>query len=219
MDNLGISIVTIVIIAANGIISFKGFDDRAFFEKFKFNVGSIRGGEQIRMLSSGFLHADITHLLFNMFTLYFFADVVIMQLGSFNFIVIYLASLIFGNLLSLYFHKDESWYSAIGASGAVTGILYSAILLQPSMSLYMFFVPIPIPGYVFGIGYLLYSIYGMKKRIGNIGHDAHFGGAIGGYVVTLVLMPSLFVTDLGHIGLLAIPIIVLFVLYKTGKLN
>jgi len=219
MGDLGISMVTIVIIAANVIMSLKGFDDRGFFEKFKFNVGSIKRGEQVRMISSGFLHADTSHLFFNMFTLYIFADVVIDQLGTFNFIVIYLASLIFGNLLSLYFHKDEYWYSAIGASGAVTGILYSAILLQPSMDLYMFFIPIPIPGYVFGIGYLLYSIYGMKKRIGNIGHDAHFGGAIGGYVVTLILMPSLFKTDLGHIGLLSIPIIILFVLYKTGKLK
>lgn len=219
MGNLGISIVTIVVIAINIIISFKGFDDRGFFEKYKFNVGSIKRGEQIRMLSSGFLHADITHLLFNMFTLYFFADAVVMKLGSFNFIIIYFASLIFGNLLSLYFHKDEYWYSAIGASGAVTGVLYSAILLRPDMSLYMYFIPIPIPGYVFGIGYLLYSIYGMKNRIGNIGHDAHFGGAIGGYVVTLILMPSLFTTNLGYIGLLAIPIIVLFVLYKTGKLK
>jgi len=219
MDNLGISIVTIVIIAANVIMSFKGFDDRIFFEKYKFNVGSIKRGEQIRMLSSGFLHADITHLLFNMFTLYFFADAVVMILGSFKFIVIYFASLIFGNLLSLYFHKDEYWYSAIGASGAVTGVLYAAILLRPDMNLYMYFIPIPIPGYVFGIGYLLYSIYGMKKKIGNIGHDAHFGGAIGGYAVTLIMMPSLFTTNLGYVGLLAIPILILFVLYKTGKLN
>ncbi|MDN3492230.1 rhomboid family intramembrane serine protease [Winogradskyella bathintestinalis] len=219
MGNLGISIVTIIIIAANAIISFKGFGDRAFFEKFKFNVGSIKRGEQIRMISSGFLHADMAHFIFNMFTLYIFANVVVLQLGAFNFVIIYFASLIFGNLLSLYFHKDEYWYSAIGASGAVTGILYSAILLRPEMDLYMFFVPVPIPGYVFGIGYLLYSIYGMKKRIGNIGHDAHFGGAIGGYIVTLLLMPSLFKTDLGHIGLLAIPIIILFVLHKTGKLN
>jgi len=219
MDNLGISLVTIIIIATNVIMSIKGFDDRSFFEKFKFNVGSIKRGEQIRMLSSGFLHADTTHLFFNMFTLYFFADAVIDGLGSFSFIIIYFASLIFGNLLSLYFHKDEYWYSAIGASGAVTGVLYSAILLQPDMSLYMFFIPIPIPGYVFGIGYLLYSIYGMKNKVGNIGHDAHFGGAIGGYVVTLLLMPSLFKTDLGYVGLLAIPIIILFVLYKTGKLK
>ncbi|QXP78402.1 MULTISPECIES: rhomboid family intramembrane serine protease [Winogradskyella] len=214
-----LSIVTIVIIVANALFSYKGFGDRMFFERYKFNVGSIKRGEQIRMISSGFLHADITHLLFNMFTLYMFADAVIMQLGSVKFVIIYMASLIFGNLLSLYFHKDEDWYSAIGASGAVTGILYAAILLQPQMSLYMMFIPIPIPGYIFGIGYLLYSIYGMKNRIGNIGHDAHFGGAIGGYVVTLIMMPSLFKTDLLHVGILAIPIIILFVLYKTGKLN
>jgi membrane associated rhomboid family serine protease len=217
MYNLGL--VTIVIIAANVIMSLKGFEDRLFFEKYKFNVGNIRRGEQIRMFSSGFLHVDTQHLLFNMLTLYFFADAVIIELGQLNFIIIYLTSLIFGNLLSLYFHKEEYWYSAVGASGAVTGILYAAILLRPDMSLYMFFVPIPIPGYVFGIGYLAYSIYGMKKRIGNIGHDAHFGGAVGGYIVTLILMPSLFKTDLGHIGLLAIPILALFVLYKTGKLK
>jgi len=214
-----LDIVTIAIIAANVIMSLKGFDDRLFFEKYKFNVGSIRRGEQIRMISSGFLHVDTQHLLFNMLTLYFFADAVIFELGQFNFIIIYFASLIFGNLLSLYFHKEEYWYTAVGASGAVTGILYAAILLRPDMSLYMFFVPIPIPGYIFGIGYLAYSIYGIKNKIGNIGHDAHFGGAVGGYILTLILMPSLFKTDLGHIGLLAIPIIVLFVLYKTGKLN
>ncbi|MFD1061673.1 rhomboid family intramembrane serine protease [Winogradskyella litorisediminis] len=216
---LNLSLVAIIVIAANVIVSFKGFSDRLFFEQFKFNVGSIKRGEQIRMFSSGFLHADTTHLLFNMFTLYFFANSVILPLGNFNFIVIYVASLLFGNLLSLYFHKDENWYSAIGASGAVTGVLYSAILLDPNMSLYMFFVPIPIPGYVFGIGYLLYSIYGMKKRIGNIGHDAHFGGAIGGYIITLLMQPSLLQTDLLYVGLLAIPILLLFVLYKTGKLN
>lgn len=217
MYNLGL--ITIVIIAANVIVSFKGFGDRLFFEKYKFNVGSIRRGEQIRMVSSGFLHADTTHLLMNMITLYFFAGTVISQLGNFNFIIIYFASLVFGNLLSLYLHKEEFWYSAIGASGAVTGVLYAAILLDPSMSLYMFFIPIPIPGYIFGIAYLLYSIYGMKNRIGNIGHDAHFGGAVGGYAVTLLLAPSLFKTDLGHVGLLAIPIIILFVMYKTGKLR
>lgn len=216
---LNLSIVTIVIIAANVVISLKGFDDRSFFERYKFNVGSIRRGEQIRMFSSGFLHADTTHLFMNMFTLYFFADTVVNGLSNIYFIIIYVASLIFGNLLSLYFHKDEYWYSAIGASGAVTGILYSAILLRPDMSLYMFFVPIPIPGYVFGIGYLLYSIYGMKNRIGNIGHDAHFGGAIGGYLITLILKPSLLETDLAYVALLAVPIIILFIMHKTGKLS
>jgi membrane associated rhomboid family serine protease len=216
MGNL--SLVTIVIIAANIMISYKGFSDYGFFERYKFNVGAIRRGEQIRIFSSGFLHVDTMHLLFNMITLYFFADIVVVELGNLNFIVVYITSLILGNLLSLYFHQDEYHYSAVGASGAVTGILYAAILLRPGMELYMFFIPIPIPAYIFGIGYLLYSIYGMKKRIGNIGHDAHFGGAIGGFVVTLMLMPSLFKTDLLMIGLLAIPIILLFVLHKTGKI-
>lgn len=214
-----LDLVTGIIIAANVAMSLKGFENRTFFERYKFNVGQIRRGDQIRMFSSGFLHVDITHLLFNMLTLYFFAHTVILQLGTLNFIIIYVASLVFGNLLALYFHKDEYWYSAVGASGAVTGILYAAILLYPEMKLYMFFVPIPIPGYVFGVGYLLYSIYGMKNRLGNIGHDAHFGGAVGGYVITLILLPSLFKTDLGHVALLAVPILILFVLYKTGKLH
>ena len=129
----------------------------------------------------------------------------------------YFGSLLVGSLLSLYFHKNEYHYSAVGASGAVSGIIYSAILLQPGMNLYMFFIPIPIPAYIFGIGYLLYSIYGMKNRIGNIGHDAHFGGAIGGYLITLILSPWLFETNLLMIVLLAIPIALLFVLKKMGK--
>lgn len=216
MGNL--SLVTIVLIAVNVIISYKGFGDYVFFERYKFNVGSVRRGEQFRMFSSGFLHADTSHLFMNMLTLYFFADVVINSVGELNFIVIYIISLLLGSLLSLYFHQNEYQYSAIGASGAVTGVLYAAILLNPGMSLYLFFIPIPIPAYIFGIGYLLYSIYGMKNRVGNIGHDAHFGGAIGGLVVTLILVPTLFKTDLLMIGLLIIPIILLFVMHKMGKI-
>ena len=213
-----LDLVTIIIIASNVIISYKGFGDFSFFEKYKFNIGAVKRGEQIRMLSSGFLHADNAHLFFNMFTLYFFADVVISLLNPVQFLVIYFGSLVFGSLLSLYFHKNEYHYSAVGASGAVMGIIYSAILLNPGMSLYMFFIPIPIPAYLFGIGYLLYSIYGMKNRIGNIGHDAQFGGAVGGYIITLILSPWLFKTNLLMIGLLALPIVLLYVLKKAGKI-
>ncbi len=216
MGNL--NLVTIIIIAANVIISYKGFSDYSFFEKYKFNVGGVKRGEQIRLFSSGFLHADNAHLFFNMFSLYIFADVVFSLLGAFSFVIIYVGSLFLGSLLSLYFHKDEYHYSAVGASGAVMGIIYSAILLQPNMSLYMYFIPIPIPAYIFGIGYLLYSIYGMKKKIGNIGHDAHFGGAIGGYVITLLLSPWLLETNLLMVGLLGLPIVLLFILKKAGKM-
>jgi membrane associated rhomboid family serine protease len=210
-------LITIVVIAANIIFSFKGFNDHAFFEKYKFNSAAVKRGEKIRILTSGFLHVDTAHLFLNMLTLYFFADVVIGSLGSFSFLLIYVASLLLGNLLSYYFHKEEYQYNAVGASGAVSGIIYAAILLYPDMSLYMFFIPIPIPAYVFGIGYMLYSIYGMKNRIGNIGHDAHFGGAVGGYILTLVLVPQLFATSLFMVILLAIPIVLLFFLQKMGK--
>lgn len=212
------STILIAIVVATCLFSYKGFNDVAFFRKYEFHIGSIRAGEQIRMVSSGFLHADLGHLFFNMFTLYMFAPVVINYFGSASFFLIYMISLIFGSLLTLLMHKNDYNYRAIGASGAVTGILYSAILIDPSMSLYLFFIPIPIPAYLFGIGYLLYSIYGMKAKNDNIGHTAHFGGAIGGYLITIVKEPSMLVDNTFMVVLLAIPILILFVMSKMGKL-
>ena len=209
--------VLIALIVVNVLISYKGFNDISFFRKYEFHVGSIRSGEQIRMLSSGFLHADMIHLIFNMLTLWFFAPVVISYLGDISFLMIYFGSLIFGSLLTMFFHKDDYGYRAVGASGAVTGVLYSAILLQPDMMLGIFFV-IPMPAYIFGILYLLYSIYGMKAKNDNIGHTAHFGGAIGGYLITLLKEPSLLVDHTLMVLLLAIPIVILFVMEKMGKL-
>jgi membrane associated rhomboid family serine protease len=212
-----LSLITIIIIAINVIISFKGFKDREFFGKYKFNIGDIKAGSKHQIFTSGFLHVDTSHLFVNMLTLYFFANVVIYDLGSIGFIIVYLASLILGNLLSYFFHKNDLSYNAVGASGAVMGILYSAILLRPDMMLGLFFI-IPVPAYVFGIGYLFYTIYGMKKSIGNIGHDAHFGGAVGGFILTLVLAPWIFEQHLMMVLLLAIPIVILFVLQKLGKI-
>lgn len=211
-------IATIAIMAANVMVSLKGFNDIGFFDRYKFNISGIRAGQRDRIVTSGFLHVDFSHLFFNMFTLYFFANVVIGWFGPGKFLIIYFISLIAGSLLAMFFHKDEPYYSAVGASGAVTGILYSAILLNPDMQLGIMFIPIPLPAYVLGIGYLLYSIYGMKSRLGNIGHTAHFGGAIGGYLVTLLFMPELFVTDTFIVVLLAVPIVILFILEKMGKI-
>jgi membrane associated rhomboid family serine protease len=211
------NIILIAIIVVNVLISYKGFNDLSFFRKYEFHVGSIRSGEQIRMLSSGFLHADMTHLIFNMLTLWFFAPVVISYLGDLSFVLVYFGSLIFGSLLTMVFHKNDYGYRAVGASGAVTGVLYSAILLQPDMMLAIFFI-IPMPAYIFGILYLLYSIYGMKAKNDNIGHTAHFGGAVGGYFITLLKEPTLLVDHTLMVILLAIPIVILFVIEKMGKL-
>ena len=212
------NIPLLAIILINLLFSFKGFNDISFFRKYEFHIGSIRSGEQIRMLSSGFLHADIMHLAFNMYTLYMFAPVVYESFSDFYFLIIYLGSLIFGSLLTLLFHKDDYNYRAIGASGAVTGILYSAILLEPNMGIGLFFIPIPIPAYIFGLLYLLYSIYGMKAKNDNIGHTAHFGGAIGGFVLTILREPSMLTENTNIVVLLLIPIVILFVMAKTGKL-
>ena len=182
--------IVLLLIIANVLISYKGFNDQVFFDQYKFQVQRILHGEKLRMLTSGFLHVDWMHLGFNMYALYLFGKVVLLNFGVTYFLLIYLGSLLAGSLYSLQQHKREAYYSAVGASGAVSGIIFSSIMLYPDMELVMLPIPIPLPGYVFGIGYLLYSIYGMKNQVGNVGHSAHIGGAIGGYVLTLLLRPS-----------------------------
>lgn len=211
------NIIIGIIIAVNVIFSMRGFKDVVFFNKFKFNIGQIRAGENIRYLSSGFLHVDTTHLLFNMLTFFFFAPVVVGYMGDIKMAIIYFASLLLGNVFSFFYHKNQMHYSAVGASGAVMGILYAAILLNPNMTLLLFLV-LPIPAWLFGIAYLGYSIYGMKSQRDNIGHDAHIGGAVAGYVLTLIFFPHLLQTNLWIVLLLALPIVALFVLTRMGKI-
>jgi membrane associated rhomboid family serine protease len=205
----GTSPIVILVIVANVLFSMKGFDDYAFLDKFKFQVGRVKGDEKIRMLTSGFLHVDWMHLILNMYVLYMFGDMVAHKLGGTYFLIIYFGSLLAGSLYTLHYHKDEPYYSAVGASGAVSGILYASILLVPGMELYLFFIPIPIPGYIFGVGYLLYSIYGMKKQLGNVGHSAHLGGAMAGFAISLLVHPAIFSMNKTLVIALAIPIILL----------
>ena len=200
--------IVLLIIIANVLISMKGFDNYAFLDKYKFQVGRVLGNEKIRMLSSGFLHVDWMHLGFNMYALYMFGAFVTSILGTTSFLIIYFGSLLAGSLYTLHYHKNEPYYSAVGASGAVSGIVYSSILLYPDMQLLLFFA-IPIPGFVFAVGYLLYSIYGMKQQVGNIGHAAHLGGTIGGFALTLLLNPILITTNSALVIALAVPIILL----------
>lgn len=215
-----IPIVVLVVMAANGIFSYLGFNDRGLFNKYKFHIGAIQGGEKVRMFSSGFLHGDWMHLLFNMYSLFVFGPLILINLSRIDFLIIYLGSLLIGNILSFFFHKNEYNYSAIGASGAVSGIIYSAILIDPMRDYQFLFLPnIDIPGFLLGLIFMGYSIYGMRSNSDNIGHDAHFGGAVGGYLLTLMLMPSLLQTSMLMVGLLAIPIIILYFLIKSGKFN
>ncbi len=212
-------ILPLLIIALTVITSIKGFSDMAFFDRYKFNVGAILGKSKQwdRLVTSATLHGDTMHLLFNMLTLYFFSDIIIYSLGIWQYFAIYLLAIIGGGLLSLWIHRKEYYYSAIGASGGVVGILFAAIAIYPHMSIGFFFIPIPIPGWIFGIIYLGFSIYGMLKNVGNIGHDAHMGGAAVGLIMAVAFAPDLFIKNLLYIGLITIPLIILVYLVWKKK--
>ena len=204
--------VGILIIVLNILFSLIGFKNDIFFEKYRFHIGSIKAGDYYRLLSSGFLHVNTTHILFNMFTFYFFVNIVVGILGTNSFLLLFIGSLLAGNLFGYYFHYKDNYYSAVGASGAVTGVLFSALLLYPEIELMLFLIPIPIPGYLFGIVYLLYTLYGMKTQNDNIGHTAHFGGAIGGIVITLFLMPNVIYKSVFMLSILSFALIIAGVL-------
>ncbi|MCB9262913.1 MAG: rhomboid family intramembrane serine protease [Flavobacteriales bacterium] len=217
-----IGVVGLVLILANGIISYKGFEDYDWFNSLKFEVEPILGQKDYkRLISSGFLHVNWTHLLFNMFSLYAFAGMLEHGLGSLNFAIIYFASLIGGNLLALYIHRHHGRYSAVGASGAVSGIIFASIALMPGMNLFLMFIPIPIPSWIFGLAYVGYSIYGIRSNHDNIGHEAHLGGAIIGMLISILLYPQSVTVNYLPILATAIPtvIFIYLILYKPHVLN
>jgi len=204
--------ILILIIAITAIISFVASNGSSNFEKYKFSVGAILNRkEYVRLISSGFLHADIMHLVFNMLTLYFFAPVVIQGFGNVGFLIIYFGSILLGNIFSLFVYQRQPWYSAIGASGGVSGILFASIALIPHLEIYMFFIPIGIPGYIFGLVYFSYSVYMMlnPNQHDNIGHAAHLGGAFFGLLYAVANQPQAAMANALYIGIMALPLIYL----------
>lgn len=182
---------TIALVVINVLVSLRGFSDRLFFEKYLFQIGSILNSrEYIRMVSSGFLHGGWAHLAFNMFALYSFGGLVENQLGIIPYLILYFIALTAGNLTSLFLHREQLFYRAVGASGAVSGVVFSSIILYPQGSVYVFLIPFAIPSWLFGIVYLFISIYGMRQQSDNIGHEAHFGGSLAGIIMTLWFVPG-----------------------------
>lgn len=210
------SFITIIIIAVTCIISFIGFNNRVFFSRYMFNTYAIEKMKQIdRLITSGFLHADFMHLFFNMLALYFFSDIIIEVFGNVTYLIIYFAAILGGNLLTLWMYRKDSTYTAVGASGGVSGIIFAAIAIYPQMTMMIMPIPIPIPGWLFGIGYLAYSVYGMKKSLGNIGHSAHLGGAAIGLLIAIILNPETLRDNTLYIALIVLPLIWLgYLAYK-----
>ncbi len=192
--------VTLIIIIFTAIVSIQAFSRADIFEKLKHHpYTEHRNKEYYRWLTSGLIHADYVHLFINMFVLWQFGGVVekIYQslfgdtLGMFLFVLMYFSAIVFSDLPTFRKHKDNPHYSAIGASGAVSAIVFTFILFYPwaSMSLYGI---IPFRAILGGVAYLIYEQWASKNSNDNIGHDAHFAGAIYGMMFTILLKPSIY---------------------------
>ena len=190
--------VTIIIIAITVIISYFSFNKEDIMQKYMHNpYMEANRGQYYRMLTSGFLHGSLGHLAFNMRSLYFFGRVVeyIMQVeygqttGIALYLLIYIGGIIVGSVPALIKHKDNPHYNALGASGGVSSIIFSSIIFNPVMDICLYFF-ICLPGFMLGALYLIYSYVQNKRGADNIGHDAHFSGAVWGAVVTIILVPA-----------------------------
>ena len=190
--------ITIIIIVITCVISIPAFSNSSLFEKLRHHPYSEKHNkEYYRWLTSGFLHGSWMHLLINMYVFYEFGrhvEVMFIRyfgspMGSILFLVMYLLTIILADIPTFIKHQNNPRYAAIGASGGVSGILFAFILFSPWSMLGLYFI-IPIPAIIFGVLYLWYESWAAKNSRDNIGHDAHFWGAIVGIVITSILIPS-----------------------------
>lgn len=191
---------TTIIIIACIAFSLLAFNNAGIFNRFLFSpYATIHYKQYYRLFTHAFLHGDYMHLAFNMYALYLFGEALegqyfVLLFGaksSFYFILLYVGGIFFSTLFDLVKQKDNPNYSSVGASGAVTAVVFSAILINPTMGMGIIFIPLFIPAWLFGMLYLFYSWYMGKKQIDNIGHNAHFWGAVFGFVFTILLKPAL----------------------------
>ena len=198
----------LAIIVITSLVSILCFTGTLPFDRLKFSAYDIwHRRKWYRMLSYGLVHGGWGHLLFNMLTLYFFGEVVEKYFGAafgepvgvILYFVLYVSAIAVSTIGDLVKYRDDPYYSAVGASGAVSAILFASILFEPKMGIYMYFIAIPIPGYIFAPLYLLYCWWAARKNADNIGHSAHFWGAVYGLVFPLLLRPDLIVHFLSRL--------------------
>jgi membrane associated rhomboid family serine protease len=193
--------VTLIIIVVTALVSLLAFNNHEMFRRLAFNAYDIKHFKNsYRFLSYALIHADWVHLLVNMMVLYSFGriveqyyEILFGSKGILYFILLYVGGTALSTLPSYGKHKDDYTYTAVGASGAVSAVVFASILFDPLSKIYIFLIPIGIPAIVFGVLYLVYSAYMGKKNIDNVGHDAHFWGAVFGFVFTIGLKPELIV--------------------------
>ena len=206
--------ISLLLIIVTALISYKGFKDHFFFEKYEFGVDKVRLYKDYkRLVTSGFLHVNWMHLIFNMLGLYFFAGSLAATFGVFQFLLIYFASLVGGNLLSLIVYKNQGDYTSVGASGAVCGVIFANIALNPGARILLIFIPMA--GWVFGLLYIALTIYGVRSKRDNIGHEAHLGGAMIGMLLAICMQPAALLENYIYILIIAVPTLVFIYLIIT----
>ena len=159
--------------------------ERSLFRPYWF----LRNKQYETVITSGLVHADIMHLIFNMMTFYFFGFQLERYIGSVKFAVLYLAGLLISHAGTFYKHRNEPDYACLGASGAISAVLFASIIYGPDQSLMILPIPIAIPAPLFGVGYLAYTWYAARHPHGRINHDAHLGGALTGLAFVAVTEP------------------------------
>lgn len=190
MNEMGSPVAIIIFIATIGVTLYTWYKDQRLYYKWMLNPYNFVHEKQYHtVLTSGLLHADFMHLIFNMITFYFFAFKLETILGSFGFLILYLGSMILSDISTIVKHKDNPGYNSVGASGAISGVLFSYILFSPYSKLILFPIPIPIPAVLFAVLYLVYSQYAAKKGADGINHEAHFWGALAGVIITIIIEP------------------------------
>lgn len=205
MTNPGI--ISVIIIIVTIIVSYNGLRNHTFLDRYSFEVDKILINKDYkRLVTSGFLHVSWWHLIFNMLSLYFFSDLIESYLNEAKYLIIYFSSLIGGNLFSLFIHRRDGDYSAVGASGAVCGVIFACIALFPGLSINLFVISIP--SWLYGLVYVLGSIYGIRSKRDNIGHEAHLGGAMIGLIIAIIMQPSSLTENYLPILVITIPCII-----------
>lgn len=165
-------------------------DQRLFLYLMLHPYSFVRGKRRYSLLTSGLIHADFSHLLFNMFSFYFFAFALEAYTGHWQFAVIYLVSLMTADIPTIIRHRNNPDYACLGASGAVTAAIFSFIIYEPRARIALALVPIGIPAPIFAVLYVAFCYYGTKARRGRINHEAHLWGAVSGLVLTALLDPT-----------------------------
>ncbi len=216
MNQLGI--ITGAILASTALVSIAAFSRPDWIRSYLFEVGAVRRGEYHRMFSAGLLHADWTHLLVNMFSFFFFANVLEHYYGSLVVAVVFAVGVLGGNVIALLMHWNDPNYRALGASGGVCGIIFASIFLMPGGSVYILPFPFPIPSWIYAILFVAYSVQAARAGRDNVGHDAHLGGALLGLGVATLMYPRLVVVSpLLFAGVVLGTIAALFYLYRLSR--